>query len=405
MRSLATRIVPALAAAMFLSSAALAQDTTKTRPDSTAKRDTVIPPAPPAPATTISLPFDFSGTLFINWQRGGAPAERRADQNRFDLERAYLNFRGAAGDRMSYRVTLDVFQQRDTTKNGYYRGWDFRAKYAYAQYDYISGAANELKAVARLGILHTPVIDYEETFWIRGLAQAALDNLGFFSSADLGAATLISFPNKMGELYATVLNGNGYQAPETDRFKDYGARLTLTPFLATSHGILRTFAISPWGYKGYAASKYVNGQGTVLPVGDARQKDRYGVHVGIRDPRITLATQLAWRADAVETANTAVDLAPTVTTRDGRLVSAYTIVKPLAFVQAAPSWPLNVVFRYDRFTPNTDVGAHQQNVIAGLGWDLNKKSSIWVDYQDQEPKNGSTATDSRTLFVHAIVNF
>jgi hypothetical protein len=44
-------------------------------------------------------------------------------------------------------------------------------------------------------------------------------------------------------------------------------------------------------------------------------------------------------------------------------------------------------------------------VIAGLGYELNKKSTLWVDFQNQDPKKGSTAADIKTLFVHAIVNF
>ena len=142
---------------------------------------------------TPTLPFDFSGVLFASYQTGGTKTERRtSQQNRFDLDRAYLNFRAPAGDHMSIRVTTDVYQQRDSTKDQYYRGWAVRLKYAYAQYDYIRNPGNELKAVARLGMLHTPIIDWEEQFWPRGIAPTAVEMNGYFSSSDLGFTTLVT---------------------------------------------------------------------------------------------------------------------------------------------------------------------------------------------------------------------
>ena len=80
-------------------------------PDTT-KRDTVKP-APPA--TTVSIPIDFSGVIYANYQyRGdkGAPNP----SNKFDLERVYLTFRMPAGDRASIRVTTDVFSRQEPAR-------------------------------------------------------------------------------------------------------------------------------------------------------------------------------------------------------------------------------------------------------------------------------------------------
>src|SRR6476620_4497332 len=106
-------------------------DTTKPAP----------PPAAPAPApTTVSIPVDFSGVLYANYQYRGDQGAAKA-QNKFDLERTYLTFRMPAGDRASIRVTLDVFQQGTTHNDAFYRGWVIRAKYAYLQYDLIKSAS------------------------------------------------------------------------------------------------------------------------------------------------------------------------------------------------------------------------------------------------------------------------
>jgi len=377
-----------------------AQDTTRARPD-TVKPAADTQPAPqPAPAP--ALPFEFSGVLYANYQYGGVKGNRTV--NRFDVERAYLNFRATPGEHFAIRVTTDVYQQRDTTRDQYYRGWAIRAKYAYGQYDYIRGIGDELKANVRLGLLQTVVIDHEEQFWQRGLSQVAIEQNGFFASSDAGAATTVTFPRKRGELYATIVNGSGYSSRELDRFKEYAARLTLTP-LANTFGFWKGLTISPWYSSGDRASDFARRRGTVLAVPDALRKDRAGVFIGLRDPRITLGAHFAQRWDVVETADTTRDVAPTNVDVTGRVVSLYTIVRPLAYINSAPNWPIAVVLRADQITPNTDTDPYARNYIAGLSWEFNRRTSITFDYQNQTPKDGSTAADSKVYFLHLIAGF
>src|ERR1700686_994314 len=179
----------------------------------------------PAP-TVVSVPVDFSGVLYANYQYRTDVAAQSA--NKFDLERAYLTFRMPAGDRASIRITADVFQQLTTPNDAYYKGWVVRAKYAYLQYDLIKSAT--WNANIRGGLIHTVVIDHVEQFWPRWISQTPVERAGFFSSADAGVATLWTLPDKFGEFYATITNGPGYTSRETDRFKDYAARLSITPF-------------------------------------------------------------------------------------------------------------------------------------------------------------------------------
>jgi hypothetical protein len=385
----------ALAALILLASTSAAQDTTKTKPDTTKA---------PAPATT-SIPIDFSGILFLNYQSGGTKTERRvSQQNRFDVDRIYLTFRMPAGENTSIRVTTDVYQQRDSTRDQYYRGWAIRAKYAWGQYDYIRGTGPALRAVARLGLITTPVVDYEESFWIRGLSQVALDQNGYMSSADVGASTLVTLPNRWGEAYVGVWNGSAFTSRETDRFKDYGGRVTFTPIQGWQSAA-RTISITPWAYHGFRGSDFVRGRGSVRPVTDGLQKDRFGVLLAARDPRFVFGTELAMRMDQAETvADTITTTVPTRTDVTGRLLSSYVVLKPLALLGAGPSsW--NVVFRYDHIKPNVDTPANHDFIIAGIGYDLSRRASLWLDYQNQDPKDGSTAADVKTLFVQAIVSF
>jgi len=213
------------------------------------------PPPPTAPAPTVSIPVDFSGVLYANFQYQGAKGATKS-QNKFDLERAYLTIRMPAGDRASIRITADVFQQQGTPADAYYKGWVVRAKYAYLQYDYLKGGA--WTGVARAGLIHNVVIDHIEQFWPRWISQTAIERAGFFSSSDAGVGTLVTLPNKFGEFYANVVNGPGYTSRETDRFKDYAARLTITPLSGSDNKVIKTFALSGWTYRGAIASAFVN---------------------------------------------------------------------------------------------------------------------------------------------------
>jgi hypothetical protein len=187
----------------------------------------------------VTPALDFSGVLFgaygFRTDSAGKATLGGSSPNQFTVDRAYLNFRMPAGDNGQIRVTTDVFQNTSTATNGYYQGWAVRIKYGYLQYTALKnsfGAGSNL--TGRIGVLHTVTIDHEEGFWPRYLGQVAIERNGFFSSADAGAAGLLTLGNKWGEIYGTITNGPGYTSYERDRFKDFALRLSLTPF--ADHG-------------------------------------------------------------------------------------------------------------------------------------------------------------------------
>ena len=364
--------------------------------------DTTKPAAPP-PAATVSVPVDFSGVLYANYQyRGdrGAPNPT----NKFDLERAYLTFRMPAGDRASIRITADVFQQQTTPNDSYYRGWTIRAKYAYLQYDLIKGPT--WNANIRGGLLHNVVIDHMEQFWPRWISQTPVERNGWFSSADAGVATLWSFPNKFGEFYATIVNGPGYTSREVDRFKDYAARLTITPLSGSDNKILKTFALTGYTYVGAVASSFVNGgAGQIGPVGVSMPRTRAGVFAGLRDPRLAAGFEWDTRKDARETGANTIAAPRVEIDSTGRLLSGFAVVKPFQIFNDKSTFPLGFVGRWDRFKPNTDLPGYINIVIGGLTWDLNKKSALSLDYQEQTPHEGALIAATKTYFLHLVANF
>ena len=361
-------------------------------------------PAPPPPPAAVSIPVDFSGVLYANFQYRGdkGPAQ---STNKFDLERAYLTFRMPAGDRASIRITADVFQQTTTPNDTFYRGWVIRAKYAYLQYDYLKSATG-WNGLVRGGLLHNVIIDHVEQFWPRWISQTPIERSGAFSSSDAGVATLISFPNKFGEIYATIVNGPGYTSRETDRFKDYAARVSLTPFSAADNKLIRTFTLTGWTYVGAVGSAFTaGGPGQVGQVGVSLPRTRSGVFVGLRDPRLTLGGEWDTRKDGSETGANTVALPRVEVDSTRRLVAGFATIKPFQLMNDQSTFPLGLIARWDRFKPNTDTDGYINTVIGGLTWDLTKKTALSLDYQEVTPHSGAIAAATKTYFLHLVANF
>jgi hypothetical protein len=389
------------------------------------------PLAAQAPAATPG--FDFSGVAFGSFSMKTDSASKASlggqSPNSFSLDRAYLTFRMPAGDNGSIRITTDISQNTSAATNGFYQGWFVRLKYAYFQYAGLKGQfGTGSSLVGRVGILHTVVIDHEEGFWPRYLTNTAIERNNFFSSADAGVAGLLTLGNKMGEIYATITNGPGYAAAEKDRFKDFAARLTLTPFAASStNGIVKTFAISPWFYLGKVGSAFQAGganqigPGTNGAITDGLTRNRYGLFAGVKDRRLTGGVEYAQRKDQSEAgANTAA--APVVVTDStGRLLDGFVVVRPLEWTDASKKSGLSLIARFDKFTPNT--GPTSANyagttpsysfVILGGSWDLTSKITLALDWQNQSPSsfppaggtNVKPTPKSSIVFLHWQANF
>jgi hypothetical protein len=330
------------------------------------------------------------------------------EENQFVLERAYVNVRAAVAPRTSVRVTSDLHRAAD--------GYELRLKYGYVDYRFLErGRAN---AFARVGLLQNVVIDHEERFWPRWLGTAPLDRAGYFSSADLGLAVGATLPRRLGELYAQVVNGQGYQrvGQADDRFKDWAARVSLTPFAALSESAaLRGLFVSPWYYKGDTASIFgpdselAETPGYLGPVREGRQRDRYGVVVAWESTRFgTAGVSVARRRSELESgANTPTSPIAT-TTREGSLSSAFAAVRPLAVLDSTSRWPLSVVLRYDRDDADTAAPGYTHYVVAGLAYDVNSHLSVALDYQETLPQDGQPPTRStlrQIYFAHLQARF
>jgi hypothetical protein len=400
-------------AALCVAAPVAAQDTTR------AAGGAQPAPGTPAPQPAAqSSPLNFSGVIFgsFNYQLPTTPAPLPSQINNvFIVDRAYLNFRIAAGDRTSIRITTDVFRSADSSSNAY----TVRAKYAYLQYE-TPRKSNGAQVAGRIGILQNVYLDNLDLFWPRYLQQAATERAGYFATADVGLAGLFTLPRKWGEVYATIVNGPGYTSRERDRFKDFAVRLTLTPLMnSPASSLLQTFTITAWGYKGATASQFVNGgTGQVGAVGEALDRSRAGVFVGIRDPRLVIGGELTRRTDGGESGANTVASPRVATTATGRLLSGITVVRPFAFSSETGKSPFGLVGRYDHVTPTVSTTGFTTPpsssnayhlLIAGLFYDLSQKAQVALDYQEALASNNGLSSappgQSKGYYAHFVVNF
>lgn len=356
----------------------------------------------PATQPPTRPPFEFSSVVFGNFnmrtdsqakaQNGGRASSR------FDMGRAYLTFRFPLGEKTSARITTDIFQQAGS-------GYAVRLKYGYLQYDATRNlfGVDNLAAIARIGMLHSVVIEHMETFWPRYLTNTAVELNGFFASADIGAASLLTLPKRFGEAYITVTNGTGYTVAENDRFKDIGLRFSFTPF-ANDSGLFRTLAITPWYYKGWNASAFA---GPPNSIPDGLQKDRAGIFLGLRDRKLTLGAEYAQRMEELEAG---APPARVVTDRTSRLVSGLALVRPMEWINSTKRSPFSIVARHDRFKLNNSAPASPTNpatrfTVLGASWDLTPSTTLTLDYQGLARQSGSTIIPTDTWFLHWVAFF
>jgi hypothetical protein len=370
----------------------------------------------------VTPALDFSGVFFGNFAYRYDDATKNANggnaTNKFDVGRVYLNFRMPAGEDGSIRVTPDIFQG-DQSATSYYKGWTVRMKYAYFQYNYLHdiGGSKGFNATARLGMTQTALVEFQETFWPRSISQVATELNGYFASSDVGVSTLVTLPGKWGEIYATIMNGTNYSSGENDPYKDYAARLTLTPF-GSQDNILKTFSISPWVSMGKSASKYLTTAGSAgTAAADGLTKNRAGVFVGLKDRRLTLGAEWAQRTETIETGTSLATRGSFDNTQT--LTSAFVLVRPAELFGDDPKArsPFGIMVRLDNNKPFSDqrsagpttgtqtTSSANQFLIAGLFWDLNARATFTFDLQNLSPQSGSTTAESKVFFAHWNISF
>src|SRR5205807_4588179 len=98
-----------------------------------------------------------------------------------------------------------------------------RLKYAFAAW---TPAGSDL--TYKLGLLHTPWLDWEEALWdYRMQGTMALDRNGYATASDFGAGIDGKWQDDQVNAQLTVVNGEGYCGGTGDNRKDVMARVSV----------------------------------------------------------------------------------------------------------------------------------------------------------------------------------
>ena len=376
-------------------------------------------------------PVEISGLFFGSFNmrldsaaRAGLGGKR---PTAFSIDRIYLNFRAPAGDNGAFRFTTDIYQNQNTGTNSYFSGWAIRMKYAWFEYTMLREAFGQgTSLLARVGSINNVIIDPAVGAWPRFYNPIAVERIPYFSSADVGAGLLLTLPNRMGDVYATVMNGPGYNSYEKDRFKDPAIRVLFTP-LANQEGYWRSLQVMPWYYKGFVGSQFASGgagqqgPGENGAVTEALRRDRYGVLAGVRNRRLSFFGELAWQHDQSESGSNTLASPRLVADSTGRMIDGYVVARPLEILNPEKSSSFMVVARYDHLTPNVDPASPNYAgtkpsydfTTFGAAYELNQRITLSLDWQHDWPVGFPAPTGANvrprpkasTVFLHWNATF
>jgi len=150
--------------------------------------------------------------------------------NEFAIDRAYFFARAKMTKRLAARVTLDVGRFDalvDSTGTEYTIDTRYRPflKHAYLEWkDWAPGMS------VRAGMIDTPWVPYQEKFLgTRWIGKVFTDSQKLLSSADLGVNVAGEHAGGVVTWGAAVMNGEGYDKPETNSGKSIQARVSVDP--------------------------------------------------------------------------------------------------------------------------------------------------------------------------------
>ena len=159
-----------------------------------------------------------TGVIYTQYQYQDAPIPAKST---FDMTRAYVNVLGRFSNGITTRLTTDVLP------NGVGGNYVIRLKYAFAAWT-PTGSSLTYK----LGMIHTPWVDFEETLWdyrMQGTIAVDRNPLGgpsTMTSSDIGFGVDGHWNGEKVNAQFALVNGEGYSLGTGDFRKDFEARVS-----------------------------------------------------------------------------------------------------------------------------------------------------------------------------------
>jgi len=358
-----------------------------------------LPPEPPpaeAPATSNllleSLRLEVTGVLFAFWSIDVAQANPDLPSpdgaNRFDLSRAFVDVTPQISERISARITPDLFRVRGT--GGNVDGTlALRLFFAYVRW------ADVAPGVAVIGGLQPqPLTGFDDSVWkYRVLGPSIYATFGGLPTSDLGVGATGKHVDGVLEYHLLLSNGEGRDAPEINKYKNGSARVTFAPFTNGGPRWARRLRLSALADYGIQAKIDDDRLEKVILTGLASLEHDLGT--------VAVGAGPTWQGVRVQPA----DGAAFAETSHGLLFTSF------AFVNL----PLNLraLGRFDLFEPDLDDAARgtsgrRTRTIGGLAYRFTDKVQLIADYQHfgyERPENTVAADPGSTFFLHTEARF
>lgn len=310
-------------------------------------------------------PITVSASVYAQY---GYAIKDTAHLNSFAVTRAYLNVIGRFSDGLYTRVTGDIYTNADSSRS-------YRLKYAYFAWT-PKGSPLSYK----LGLIHTPFLDWEEALWdYRMQGTTVMDRNGYMSSADFGGGVDGKWGADKVNMQVTVVNGENYNKGTGDRHKDAEGRVSFR--LRDTDDSSRVGGLRLTGYAQYGQP---TGGGT---------RQRYIGMLSYRSKAFTLAGEYALTKDSVAAA----------AMLDGQVASVFGV---LHF--SGGSSPLALIGRVDYVKPDKNAGTavtgySNTRYIGGVSYQATPNLRLlgdvdWVTYRNGAPTAALQASRAQALF-------
>ena len=317
-----------------------------------------------AQASAQAPQVSVTGVVYTQYQYSDAPI---ATKSTFDMTRAYVNVLGRFSNGITTRLTTDIAP----TAPGAVGNQIVRLKYAFAAWT-PTGSSLTYK----LGMIHTPWVDFEETLWdyrMQGTIAVDRNPLGgpsTMTAADIGVGVDGHWKGEQVNAQFALVNGEGYSGGTGDFRKDFEARVSVR--LQPTNDNSRVGGLRASGYVGVGKA-----------TGGA-DRNRYLGMVSYRTNQYTVAGEFVSVKNAALT---------------GSIISAFGV-----YHLATPS-KIAVVARVDVVDPNTNV-ANDGNtrIIGGASYQLSPNVRLLADL-DRVKAQAAGATAINQFLLQASFTF
>ena len=330
-----------------------------------------------APTVTVS------GVGYINYSyqlKVDSSLAPPAHGNNFDVARTYVNVMGKFAGGITTRVTIDVDGRKAASNQQ-----TFRLKYAY-----VAWTPENSHLTYKIGAIHTPLIDWEESLWdYRMQGVMPLERAGYVSSSDFGVGVDGMWNYEQVNMQVGIYDGEGYSNAPGDNRKDISGRLSLRVAKSNLPGKSGGLRLT-----GYANVGLATGGGT---------RNRFLGILSYKSKAVTLAAEYGAMRDSTSVATP---------NAKGSLLAAYGVFN-------VPNSKVALIGRVDSFDPNTDSTAvtagarlavnRQTRVIAGVSYALSPNLRFLAD-ADLNSMAGGSPTNSfdkgrQLLYLHTEFKF